>query len=99
VVGYQNDTAPDSLKAAAEKAGFQEGNPGYEMRDNAQGQNDLAHKSNETAKKVAEQVGKSEKTVRRGSSQGIQVMRCEKTHGAKMTPVHDKGSKCSGGSK
>jgi hypothetical protein len=52
-------------RAAKKSSGFEEGNPGYEMRDNAQGQNDLAHKSNKTAKKVGEQVGKSEKTVRR----------------------------------
>ena len=52
-------------QSAKKKAGFEEGNPGYEMRDNARGKNYHAQdKSAETAKKVAEQVGKSEKTVR-----------------------------------
>jgi hypothetical protein len=47
------------------KPGFEEGNPGFEMRENARGQNDHAHKTAQTAKKIASQVGKSEKTVRR----------------------------------
>jgi hypothetical protein len=53
VVEGQNGPPPDSPKAAAEKAGFEEGNPGYEMRDNARGQNDPVQKSNETAKTSA----------------------------------------------
>jgi hypothetical protein len=49
-------------------------------------QNEPVVKSHETAKKVGEQFGKSQATVRRGSSQGIQVMKCEIMHGVKMTP-------------
>jgi hypothetical protein len=49
VVRGQNDHPPESPTTASEKAGFQpgdewEGNPGYEMRDNAQGQNDPVQK-------------------------------------------------------
>jgi hypothetical protein len=55
-------------------AGFQPGDEGGPGRGNkVRGQNDLTVKPNETAKQVGEQVGKSEKTVRRGSSQGIQA--------------------------
>jgi hypothetical protein len=43
VVEGQNGPPLESPKAAAEKAGFQEGNPGYEMRKNAGGQNDPQH--------------------------------------------------------
>jgi hypothetical protein len=54
----------ESVKGEAGfKAGDEwEGNPGGKA---VRGQNDLTAKPNETAKKVGEQVGKSEKTVRR----------------------------------
>jgi hypothetical protein len=93
VVGYQNDTAPESPKTAAKKSeGFQpgdewEGNPGGKA---VRAQNEHVVKSHETAKKVGEQFGKSQATVRRGSSQGIQVMKCEIMHGVKMTPCTTK---------
>jgi hypothetical protein len=47
------------------KAGFEPGKSGNPSGDKQRGQNDRAAKKSETAKKIAEQVGKSEKTVRR----------------------------------
>ena len=53
-------------QSAKKKAGFQPGDEGGPGRGNKTGgQNDPVFKSHETAKKVAERVGKSEKTVRR----------------------------------
>ena len=50
---------------AKKKAGFEEGESGNPSGVKQRGQNDPVAKSHETAKKVASQVGKSEKTVRR----------------------------------
>jgi hypothetical protein len=53
-------------QSAKKKAGFQAGDEGGPGRGNKTGgQNDHAFKTAQTAKKVAERVGKSEKTVRR----------------------------------
>ena len=57
-------------RSEKKKAGFEEGHEfkGNQHSNNknvVRGQNDPAAKSHETAKKIAEQVGKSEKTVRR----------------------------------
>jgi hypothetical protein len=58
VVGDQNDPPLESPskaspKAAAEKARFQPGNPGYEMRNNARAQNEHAFKTAQTANTTA----------------------------------------------
>ena len=51
-------------QSAKKKAGFEPGESGNPSGVKQRGKNDHAGKSAETAKKVAEQVGKSEKTVR-----------------------------------
>ena len=72
-------------RAAKKSEGFEPGESGNPSGVKQRAQNEPVAKSHETAKKVGEQVGKSEKTVRRGSSQGIQVMKCEIMHVVKMT--------------
>jgi hypothetical protein len=48
------------------EVGFEEGNEGFKMRENARGQNDLMqNQSNKAAREVAKKVNKSERTVRR----------------------------------
>ena len=97
MVGYKNDTAPESPSKASEKVG-KATNTTLEEISNASKMNALQTKDRnvvegqnghplESPKAAAEKVNKSEKTVRRGLNQEMkEALGGEIKYGVKMTP-------------